>query len=732
MQHFQLTYESPELLRESLERKHFQTNARTASGILIQVFVGKSDQAYMDEMFLMLKEFFPKAVVVGVTTEGEIADGEVLLHKTLLSFTFFEKTTLDVLCFDADEQRGEASALVKDFLAEKKRPSLKGLMILSNVRRFDTEQLLYEVSEQHPELPVFGAGASSEEEAFQYVFFNEEIIERGMVMVAFSGTSLFITQDYLLNWKAIGRSFEVTDARGNLLREADGLSGYELYRRYLGRETADELPGSALDFPLLVKRNGTLIARNVADQLTDGSLLLTGNIRKGDRISFAYADLEVMLRKSEQRISHYRNESVEAAFCYYSVARKRFLGDDAHKELKHLAGVAPNTGFFSYGEFFHSDKQNHLLNESVSLVMMSENYPIRKPAMALNGYRSQSQDHKTRVVNVLSHLTQTVTEELQQSYEELKALNKEISRQNEEISEQRDNLETQHDLVTAKNDEIEDQHKKMTASINYAQRIQQAMLPPKDKIKEALPESFVFFRPRDVVSGDFYWFTSFSEKEKPGLAGGYWNSAGSAEERDNKVILTAADCTGHGVPGAFMSMIGNSLLTQAVQAKALFEPHLILEFLHRGVRKALKQDNTQNRDGMDISVCTIDTRKKTLHFAGAKNPLIVIENGVMTEVKGDRMAVGGKDYENKRFTRHKVSWSGSAMFYMFSDGFQDQFGGTEKRKFMRRRFKELLLAIHEKPMAEQEKILDSTLRNWMEIGNQKQVDDILVMGFRVS
>ncbi len=264
--------------------------------------------------------------------------------------------------------------------------------------------------------------------------------------------------------------------------------------------------------------------------------------------------------------------------------------------------------------------------------------------------------------------------------------------------------------IVKQKDEIEVKNKEIQASITYASRIQEAMLPGEDNFHKHFKEHFVLFKPRDQVSGDFYWFG----------------------EKNGKIILAAVDCTGHGVPGAFMSMIGDALLNQIIFENNITDPDKILFFLHRSIRKMLKQHQTDNRDGMDLSMCLIDTKERNITFAGAKNPLLFIYNGEMKQIKGDPVPIGGVQHEEKRvFKSHSLSFENPVCLYLFSDGYQDQFGGKNGMKFLSGRFKKLLHEIHDKPMSEQKAILEGKLYEWM---NDKyyQIDDILVLGVRLK
>ncbi len=266
--------------------------------------------------------------------------------------------------------------------------------------------------------------------------------------------------------------------------------------------------------------------------------------------------------------------------------------------------------------------------------------------------------------------------------------------------------------IRAQSDVIQKKNEDITASINYAQRIQEAFLPWDETIKKALPESFVFYRPRDIVSGDFYWF--YEEKKT--------------------IIIIAADCTGHGVPGAFMSMIGNALLNQIIKEMKITSPEKILNLLDVEVVKALKQDaeNAKSKDGMDITICTIRKDKNMIEFAGANNPLYYVKNGVLEVIRGNPFGIGGIHpiYKVKEYTKHEIAIDCETFCYMSSDGYPDQNGGLQDRKFMSANFKKLVLDIHQKSYEEQKSEIGSTLDNW--IGKKHQRDDILVMGFKVQ
>jgi serine phosphatase RsbU (regulator of sigma subunit) len=262
------------------------------------------------------------------------------------------------------------------------------------------------------------------------------------------------------------------------------------------------------------------------------------------------------------------------------------------------------------------------------------------------------------------------------------------------------------------NAKIEKQNKNISSSINYARRIQEAMLPTAELQQELLPESFVLFKPRDSVSGDFYLITEVKSWYSP------------------DVVIAAADCTGHGVPGAFMSLIGINALNSII-SRGVAESNLILEALDREIRESLRQETSGNQDGMDIALCIYRKEKGVLEFSGAKNPLVYIQGGELFQIKGDILSIGGRPGKKERcFKQHLLSIDEPTMVYLFSDGFRDQFGEGEKGKFMSKRFNQLLLDIHQLPLAEQQQLLEKEFTNWK--GATPQTDDVLVIGLRLT
>jgi serine phosphatase RsbU (regulator of sigma subunit)/Tfp pilus assembly protein PilF len=272
------------------------------------------------------------------------------------------------------------------------------------------------------------------------------------------------------------------------------------------------------------------------------------------------------------------------------------------------------------------------------------------------------------------------------------------------------NNEKKNKLLEAHNLEISRQKKEITDSINYAKKIQTALMPKDSQFKALLPKSFVFYRPKDIVSGDFYW----AEKSNEG-----------------SILVSAVDCTGHGVPGAFMSVIGINLLNSAIAEHSISHPSKVLEFMNIGVRNALQKSQSADnlKDGMDIGICQLDLEKRSLNFAGAYNPIILFKGKECIIIKGDKLPIGGEKTAESQYTNHPIQLNSGDRFYLFTDGFGDQFGGPEGKKYKKQRLINYLESIQNQGLESQLQSIEKEFYSWM--GNQEQVDDVLVIGVEV-
>lgn len=278
------------------------------------------------------------------------------------------------------------------------------------------------------------------------------------------------------------------------------------------------------------------------------------------------------------------------------------------------------------------------------------------------------------------------------------------------------NKQKANELLASKNKEIEyqktlleEKNKDITDSIKYAQRIQEAILPPDELLNSVLPEHFVLYKPKDIVSGDFYW----------------------VEQWGKEVLVAAVDCTGHGVPGAFMSIVAANLLNEAVVEHALTQPAAILNSVRKGLGKILrkKQDDYSIKDGMDAALICLNKEQMKLQFAGAYNPLWIIRNEEFIELKADKTPIGA-GMENKPFTNHVIELKKGDLIYIFSDGYADQFGGEKGKKFKYNSLKNLLIENRSLSMSQQYSLLLNEFEKWR--GNLEQVDDVLVIGIRID
>jgi len=327
----------------------------------------------------------------------------------------------------------------------------------------------------------------------------------------------------------------------------------------------------------------------------------------------------------------------------------------------------------------------------------------------------------------LEGIIQERTSKIRKQKDELAQHNDELEQLNEEVSAQRDEIEAQRDQLVVHRDILSSQNKEITDSIRYAQQIQSAILPSQSYMDSLLPEYFIFYKPRDIVSGDFYWI----------------------KEIKNRLIIVGADCTGHGIPGAFMSMLGVTLLNDLVGSTSIDQPAEILGQLRVKVKEMMAQEGKMEdqKDGMDMTIVIIHRESHELQFAGAYNPLYIIRKKEsepdekldryatvdnpefqLFELKADKQPVG-THWEETDFTNHTIQLQNQDAIYIFSDGMIDQFGGEKHKKFKSLNFKKLLLSVQEESMEKQKQLIENTFETWR--GDCEQIDDVCVIGVRI-
>ncbi|MEN9445371.1 MAG: hypothetical protein RIS47_2262, partial [Bacteroidota bacterium] len=300
-------------------------------------------------------------------------------------------------------------------------------------------------------------------------------------------------------------------------------------------------------------------------------------------------------------------------------------------------------------------------------------------------------------------------ERIEEQNEYLKEYQEELIAQNAELYAQQEEIEAQSDLIMAQHDRINYQNTEIHQGLSYARRIQKSIMPKETKLLEFFPKSFLLFEPKDILSGDFFWTSALASKR----------------------IVAVADCTGHGVPGAMLSMLGMASLNEIVLNSLNTEPGFILEKLRRRVIRSLQyaQEQSVTHDGMDIALCVFDTSNNTVQYAGAYNSLIHVCNGIFMEYFADRMPIGTHNGKLPPFTTQTIQYHSGDVFYLFSDGYADQFGGPDSKKFKKTAFKNYLFEIHQHPMQDQKELLGHTFHTWR--GDREQIDDVTVVGIRI-
>lgn len=300
---------------------------------------------------------------------------------------------------------------------------------------------------------------------------------------------------------------------------------------------------------------------------------------------------------------------------------------------------------------------------------------------------------------------------LSEQEEQIQKKNKELLSLYEQFNTQNQNLFLQKELLQTQNDELTSTYEELIDSIYYTKRIQDALLPDDEVIKKYFAELMILYKPKEILSGDFFWFAQV----------------------EKYTFILVADCTGHGIPGAFMTVIGNDLLNRIIKEEHTFSPKNILERLDAELSKTLQQELENTRgiaDGMDIAICRIDREAQEICFAGAKRPLWIVKQGKLEEIKGSRVSIGGLGFANKSYEEHIIKASAEDIFYISTDGYTDQFGGEDDTKFLTLRLKEKLQQLYPKPLEYQKLYLLEVHEMWKGFINE-QTDDILLIAFRI-
>jgi len=378
---------------------------KDSPSLLIQVFTAQNDKVFIEELLRHLTDALPQAVIIGSTTDGEIMNGKVSTHQTVLSFTRFEHTTLQTHT-ESHQQDGffSGKSLAKALIKE----DTKLIIAFADGLHTNGDALLDGIHSIAPTVVVAG-GLAGDNGTFKqtYVFTKEGIVLKGAAAVALNSRHLNVYNDYSFNWRRIGKELTITKVKNNRVYTIDNRTAVDTYIHYLGKEMAEGLPAIGIEFPLISMRNGIMVARAVLSKHDDGSLSFAGNLKVGDKVQFGYGDPMEILKCSDGILNHVKEKPSEGIFVYSCMARRHFMPDLIDAETLPLQSISPTAGFFTYGEFFTSTKKE-LLNQSMTIVSLSENDRLPKPNV---DRVSQETPLTTTSINALIHLVNTTGHE---------------------------------------------------------------------------------------------------------------------------------------------------------------------------------------------------------------------------------------------------------------------------------------------------------------------------------
>jgi serine phosphatase RsbU (regulator of sigma subunit)/Tfp pilus assembly protein PilF len=490
--------------------------------------------------------------------------------------------------------------------------------------------------------------------------------------------------DESLKWSVfLNDSIALSNAYGNLSNlyretgEIDKAIAYSIKAVEIGKRLGDRSgeASSYIDLGLCYMETKQL---NKAEEAFINAMRISNEIANIDIVRYSYQTLATLYEaKGDFKQANY-------FFRKYSSVKDSILNSENTRQINEMQAI------------YETDKK-----EQENKLLAAEN--------TLKNEEIETQKRTRNYLVIILLISVIVIALAIFAYQKIHSANKLLSEQKTAIVEKNKQLHKQKEEIEKQKELVEEHQKEIIDSINYAQKIQSAILPSLEDFEKSLPYSFVLFKPKDIVSGDFYWIT----------------------EKEHFVFYVAADCTGHGVPGGFMSMLGTSLLNEVVNEKKIYEPADILDMLRIKIILALKQKGQtgENKDGMDMVLCRLDKEKNELVYAAANNPLWLIRNGECIEYKADKQPVGISGGISEQFSQTSIQLLPNDSVYIFTDGYADQFGGPKGKKFKYRQLQDVLIENADKPVKEQKEILDQKIMEWR--GALEQVDDICVIGLRV-
>jgi len=401
MKSYNLIYKNNQELEQFIKNN----NIESSNNILIQVFSGIIDENIVLDISKKIKEYLPNSNIIGTTTAGEILDAKMYEKSIIISFLCFDSTVVKTELFDFENkfEISDISSLISD--------NTKALIILSDGLKSNAQYLLDEISKLKPDLIIAGGRAGDFLEAKKtFIFNNNAFTQNGCIIASLSSDDLIVNNDYMLNWNTIGKKMIVTKSKNNQLFELDGIPIVDIYKKYLGEDIMEGFPMSSVEFPLLIKKTDVDIARGPIALLDDNSVLFGGNIDEGDVVQFSFGNIENVKRSAFDNFNKFKNYSSEAILIYSCSARKTLMNKELENEFQVLNSIAPTVGFFTYGEYFHSQNTNEILNVSTTFMTLSENKKVVD-----KDFKKYEILPENRIVNILTHLTQVTSQELEDS-----------------------------------------------------------------------------------------------------------------------------------------------------------------------------------------------------------------------------------------------------------------------------------------------------------------------------
>ncbi len=372
---------------------------RSEKNILIQIFCG-NDKATMTDILEELSCELPQAKCIATTTDGEINNQDISVEETIVSISIFEHTTIKSAYSDTDDCFQNGVQLAKNLITK----NTKLFILFSDGTTSNGEEFLKGIQHVAPHVIIAGGMAGDNGRFIQtYISEGTKILHKGAVGVSLNSDSLHVKNDFSFNWQTIGLEHTIEKVEHNRVYTIDGMSAVDFYAKYLGQDVVDKLPATGIEFPLIIEKNGYQIARAVLSKNEDNSLNFAGNLACGDKVKLGFGNAELILKESLSALQHMYKYSVESFFIYSCMARRRYMPRFIQMEIKPFALSAPTTGFFTYGEFFHKDEHNELLNQSLTVVALSEASELKELTHDIPKLSREHNDYAT-TIQALTHL----------------------------------------------------------------------------------------------------------------------------------------------------------------------------------------------------------------------------------------------------------------------------------------------------------------------------------------